>query len=91
MNRLVLLRHGQSTWNLQNRFTGFTDVELTEDGRREARIAGELLSGTHFDKVFCSTLKRAIETVEIALESSGSNDHLRKDGGWEMTLHDDLR
>ena len=91
MNRLVLLRHGQSTWNLENRFTGFTDVELTEKGREEARIAGELLQGTRFDTVFCSTLKRAIETVEIALEASGSNQHLHQDGGWKMTLHDDLR
>lgn len=91
MNRLILLRHGQSQWNLENRFTGFVDVDVTEAGEAEARLAGKMLSGIHFDRVFCSTLKRAIRTVELALEASGSNEHLRRDGGWDMTQHDDLR
>ena len=91
MNRLILLRHGQSQWNLENRFTGFVDVDITEAGEAEARMAGEMLSNIRFDRVFCSTLKRAIHTVELALEASGSNEHLRNDGGWTMTQHDDLR
>ena len=58
MKKLVLLRHGQSRWNLENKFTGWTDVELTEKGESEARYAGELLSkeGFKFDKVHTSLL-----------------------------------
>ena len=70
MHKLVLLRHGQSTWNLDNRFTGWTDVDLTEQGRKEARRAGELLrqEGFQFDAVYTSVLKRAIRTMWIALD-----------------------
>jgi 2,3-bisphosphoglycerate-dependent phosphoglycerate mutase len=69
--RLVLIRHGQSTWNLENRFTGWWDVGLTEQGRAEARAAGELLAerGLDFDLCFTSVLKRAIKTLHIALEA----------------------
>ncbi|WP_366554645.1 2,3-bisphosphoglycerate-dependent phosphoglycerate mutase [Aquibaculum sediminis] len=91
MSLLVLLRHGQSQWNAENRFTGFVDVGLTELGREEARKGGRALAGTRFDRAFSSTLKRAIETTEIALAESGSNEHLRRDGGWDITCHDDLR
>jgi len=64
---LVLLRHGQSTWNLDNLFTGWTDVDLTEQGRREAADAGRLLgaSGYQFDVAFASVLKRAVRTLWI--------------------------
>jgi 2,3-bisphosphoglycerate-dependent phosphoglycerate mutase len=64
---LVLLRHGQSTWNLDNLFTGWTDVDLTEQGRREAANAGRLLaaSGYQFDVAFTSVLKRAVRTLWI--------------------------
>jgi 2,3-bisphosphoglycerate-dependent phosphoglycerate mutase len=64
---LVLLRHGQSTWNLDNLFTGWTDVDLTEQGRREAADAGRLLgaSGYRFDVAFTSVLKRAVRTLWI--------------------------
>ena len=64
---LVLLRHGQSTWNLDNLFTGWTDVDLTEQGRREAADAGRLLgaSGYQFDVAFTSVLKRAVRTLWI--------------------------
>ena len=67
---LVLLRHGQSTWNLENRFTGWTDVDLTEQGRTEARTAGKLLreGGFTFDVAYTSVLKRAIKTLWIVLE-----------------------
>ena len=68
MHTLVLLRHGESTWNKENRFTGWTDVDLTEKGREEARVAGQLLKagGFGFDVVFTSVLKRAIRTSVIA-------------------------
>src|SRR5919205_82261 len=67
---LVLARHGQSTWNLENRFTGWTDVDLTEQGMDEARNAGQLLKegGYEFDIAFTSVLKRAIKTLWIALD-----------------------
>jgi 2,3-bisphosphoglycerate-dependent phosphoglycerate mutase len=68
--KLVLLRHGESVWNLENRFTGWTDVGLTERGYQEGRQAGELLAaeGYRFDVVHTSLLKRAILTANLALE-----------------------
>lgn len=85
---LVLLRHGQSEWNLQNRFTGFKDVELTDEGREEAANAGRLLknAGIEFDLVFTSTLKRANETAEIALREAGQASLID-----QMIYHKDLR
>jgi len=70
MFRLVLLRHGESTWNKENRFTGWTDVDLTEKGRAEAREAGRLMNEQHyeFDVAYTSVLKRAIRTLVIALD-----------------------
>jgi 2,3-bisphosphoglycerate-dependent phosphoglycerate mutase len=71
MYKLVLLRHGESQWNLENRFTGWTDVDLTETGIREARAAGELLrrEGYGFDIAYTSVLKRAIRTLWLALDA----------------------
>jgi len=68
--KLLLLRHGQSTWNLQNLFTGWVDVDLSEQGRREAQEAGRLLKaeGIEFDVAFTSVLKRAIRTLWFALD-----------------------
>ncbi len=68
--KLVLVRHGQSTWNLENLFTGWTDVDLTELGREEARAAGRLLRGPEFEfsRSFTSVLKRAIRTLWIMQE-----------------------
>lgn len=68
--KLVLLRHGQSTWNLENRFTGWTDVDLTDQGRQEARTAGKQLraEGFTFDLAYTSVLKRAIKTLWLVLE-----------------------
>jgi 2,3-bisphosphoglycerate-dependent phosphoglycerate mutase len=68
--KLVLVRHGQSTWNLENLFTGWVDVDLTELGRTEAREAGRLLkaAGFEFDLAFTSVLKRAIRTLWIVLD-----------------------
>lgn len=67
---LVLLRHGESQWNLENRFTGWVDVDLTEKGRQEARAAGELLRdrGFVFDAAYTSVLRRAIRTLCITLD-----------------------
>ncbi len=73
MNKLVLLRHGQSQWNLENRFTGWKDVPLTQKGIDEANNAGLLLqkNNIYIDKVFSSVLERANKTAEIALHASG--------------------
>ncbi|HYC56027.1 MAG TPA: 2,3-diphosphoglycerate-dependent phosphoglycerate mutase [Candidatus Binatia bacterium] len=73
MATLALVRHGQSQWNLENRFTGWVDVPLTDLGRIEARRAGELLAatGVHFDVAFTSALVRAQDTLAIMLEVLG--------------------
>jgi len=71
MPTLVLVRHGQSLWNLENRFTGWVDVPLTDTGRAEARRAGELLRGQKFDVAYTSALSRAQETLAIVLETLG--------------------
>ena len=70
MNKLVIMRHGQSQWNLENRFTGWVDVDLTEKGCQEARLAGKLLlkEGFKFDCTYTSVLKRAIRSLWIILE-----------------------
>lgn len=73
MAHLVLLRHGQSQWNLENRFTGWVDVPLTDLGETEARRAGEKIkaAGLRFDRAFTSVLKRAIRTLDLVLEVLG--------------------
>lgn len=70
MHKLVLIRHGESTWNKENRFTGWKDVDLSEKGRIEAKAAGELLKaeGFEFDLAYTSVLKRAIRTLNIVLD-----------------------
>src|SRR6059036_376961 len=70
MHKVVLLRHGESDWNRENRFTGWTDVDLSEKGRLEAKEAGEVLKadGYTFDQAYCSVLKRAIRTLWIVLD-----------------------
>ena len=70
MHKVVLLRHGESTWNRENRFTGWTDVDLSDAGREEARRAGQLLEqgGFVFDVAYTSVLKRAIRTLWIVLD-----------------------
>ena len=67
---VVFIRHGQSTWNLENRFTGWTDVGLTEQGCQEARAGGQILreKGFTFDVAYTSVLKRAIQTLNIVQE-----------------------
>jgi 2,3-bisphosphoglycerate-dependent phosphoglycerate mutase len=70
MQKLVLIRHGESVWNKENRFTGWADVDLSEEGIRQAKLAGQLLRthGYIFDAGFTSVLKRAIKTLDIVLE-----------------------
>ena len=75
MNKLVLLRHGQSQWNLENKFTGWRDVPLTEKGIQEAKNAGLLIKKNNIiiDRVFSSVLERANKTAEIAITEAGIN------------------
>ena len=72
MGLLILIRHGQSLWNAQNRFTGWVDIELSEKGMDEAKSAGEKLSGIEFDAVYASGLVRAQRTAEIILDINHS-------------------
>src|ERR1700744_5188133 len=83
MSTLVMMRHGESQWNRENRFTGFTDVDLNETGVAEAKRAGQSLKAIKFDKVYTSTLKRAYRTAELAMAEAGQNPPTIK--------HDDLR
>ena len=78
MNKLILLRHGQSQWNLENRFTGWKNVPLTEKGEAEARKAGELIKKhkISIDRVFSSVLERANRTAEIAIKKAELNNLL---------------
>lgn len=76
MIKLVLVRHGQSMWNLENRFTGWTDVELSEQGIKEAKGAGKVLKekGFNFDVAYTSVLKRANDTLKYILEELGEEN-----------------
>ena len=78
MNKLILLRHGQSQWNLENRFTGWKNVPLTEKGEAEAKKAGELIKkhNISIDRVFSSVLERANKTAEIAIKKAELNNLL---------------
>lgn len=74
MSKLVLIRHGESQWNLENRFTGWVDVPLSERGIKEAESAGEKLKNYKFDQGYCSKLKRAIDTLKIVLQKNGQTN-----------------
>lgn len=74
MSTLILVRHGQSQWNLENRFTGWVDVPLSPLGEQEAKSAGEKLKGFRFDKAFTSNLKRAQNTLRFILEAIGQTE-----------------
>jgi 2,3-bisphosphoglycerate-dependent phosphoglycerate mutase len=92
MPELVLLRHGQSQWNLENRFTGWVDVPLSPKGEEEARAAGEKLRGRRFDKLYTSTLIRAIDTARLALESAGiSGLPTERDAALNERMYGDLQ
>jgi 2,3-bisphosphoglycerate-dependent phosphoglycerate mutase len=85
MYKLVLVRHGQSTWNLENRFTGWTDVDLTDLGRSEAKEAARLLleDGYDFDVIYTSVLKRAIKTLAI-IQDEMNLDWLPVTRAWQL-------
>ena len=74
MKQLVLIRHGESQWNLENRFTGWVDVPLSPRGEEEARVAGKKLQAFRFNQAFTSVLTRAIKTLGIVLEEIGQSD-----------------
>ncbi len=73
MPQLILLRHGQSQWNLENRFTGWVDVPLSAQGKKEAEEAGRKLKELRIDCAYTSVLQRAIETLNLALKTSGKD------------------
>ena len=85
MKRIVLLRHGESKWNKKNLFTGWTDVDLTEDGIAEAHHAGELMSkkGLHFDRAYTSVLKRAVKTLDTVLDAM-DEDWIPVEKNWRL-------
>ena len=85
MNNLILVRHGQSQWNKERRFTGFVDIELTEEGKSEAKRAGQLIKELNikFDVCFTSQLKRAINTLNIILKVL-DNPKVKINKAWEL-------
>jgi len=92
MPQLVLIRHGESQWNLENRFTGWVDIPLSPNGEKEARKAGEKLKGYKFDEAFTSVLIRAIRTYEIVAETAGFNNlPLEKDKALNERMYGDLQ
>ena len=89
---LVLIRHGQSEWNLENRFTGWIDIPLSPQGEEEARKAGEKIKGIKFDKAYTSVLQRAIKTLEIAAQTAGLNNlPVIKDKALNERMYGDLQ
>ncbi len=90
MPTLALVRHGQSLWNLQNRFTGWVDVPLTERGRGEARADGEALRGVGFDVAYTSALRRAQDTLDIVLEAAGLDVPVIRDAALNERDYGDL-
>jgi 2,3-bisphosphoglycerate-dependent phosphoglycerate mutase len=92
MPDLVIVRHGQSQWNLENRFTGWIDIDLSEKGIEEARNAGEKLKGYKFDIAFTSALIRAQKTLDIILEIIGQKDiPIIKDKALNERMYGDLQ
>ncbi len=92
MGRLILLRHGESQWNLENRFTGWVDVPLSSRGIQEAKNAGEKLRPFRFDRAFTSVLQRANETLRLALEVIGQTAiPTEKDEALNERMYGDLQ
>jgi 2,3-bisphosphoglycerate-dependent phosphoglycerate mutase len=92
MARLVLLRHGESQWNLENRFTGWVDVPLSSKGVEEAKQAGEKLRGVTFHRAFTSVLMRANETLRIVLETIGQTHiPIEKDKALNERMYGELQ
>ncbi len=74
MSKLIILRHGQSQWNLENRFTGWVDVPLSAKGEAEATAAGDKIKGFEFDEAYTSVLKRAQNTLSLAMKQAGHRE-----------------
>ena len=91
MATLVLIRHGQSLWNLENRFTGWVDVPLTDQGRAEARRAGELIKDIKFAVAYTSALSRAQETLDIVLGVIGQRPPVIRDQALNERHYGDLQ
>lgn len=92
MPNLVLIRHGQSEWNLENRFTGWIDIPLSPKGEEEAKLAGEKLKGMKFDHAFTSALQRAQKTYSIAAQTAGFNNLVcEKDEALNERMYGDLQ
>ena len=88
---LILLRHGQSVWNLENRFTGLTDIDLSPLGIIEAKNAGTILKKLTIDLIFTSMLKRAIHTTEIVANELGKEIHIIKNNALNERDYGDLQ
>ncbi len=92
MSKLVIVRHGQSQWNLENRFTGWVDIDLSSKGVEEAKSAGEKLKGYSFNKAYTSALIRAQRTLDIILEIIGqTNIPVVKDKALNERMYGDLQ
>jgi 2,3-bisphosphoglycerate-dependent phosphoglycerate mutase len=92
MARLILLRHGESQWNLENRFTGWVDVPLSPRGIQEAKEAGEKLRSFTFDRAFTSVLARATETLRLVLETIGQTGiPIEKDKALNERMYGELQ
>ncbi len=91
MPNLVLVRHGQSLWNLENRFTGWVDVPLTAQGEAEARAAGRALAGLDFDVAYTSVLTRAIRTLDLIMEEAGIDLPVIRDEALNERNYGDLQ
>jgi 2,3-bisphosphoglycerate-dependent phosphoglycerate mutase len=92
MARLILLRHGESQWNLENRFTGWVDVPLSPRGFQEAKDAGEKLRSFTFDRAFTSVLARATETLRLVLETIGQTGiPIEKDKALNERMYGELQ
>jgi 2,3-bisphosphoglycerate-dependent phosphoglycerate mutase len=91
MPKLVLIRHGQSLWNQENRFTGWVDVPLTAQGEQEATKAGEKLRGVHFDVSYTSALQRAQRTLDLVQEAMGVKIPIIRDQALNERHYGDLQ
>ncbi len=91
MPTLIIIRHGQSVWNKENRFTGWVDVELAEKGIEEAKNAGLKIKGYDLDIAFTSVLKRAQETLKLAMETAGISLPITEDQALNERMYGDLQ
>lgn len=91
MSKLVLVRHGQSQWNLENRFTGWTDVPLTEQGQKDASLCGKALKSFNFDTAFTSRLIRSTDTLSIMMKELGQDIPIMNDSALNERHYGELQ